>query len=130
MIVIISTEQNIWQSKTMNFIGQTRNTNDLGSRSKNLSVGEPGNIGNPFGTLGGARDSTKPIMFKYLCKSMGQVTYLSGSAKINFTTCRIMMLPHNRRSAAGVYLAALACTDNAHLLFTVHKWVLGRFTYR
>ena len=41
-----------------------------------------------------------------------------------------MTLPQNRKSAACMNLAALGCTDSLHLLFTVHKWILGRITYR
>ena len=43
---------------------------------------------------------------------------------------RVMTLPHNRRTSANIFLAALACSDSLHLLFTVHKWILSMTEYR
>ena len=43
---------------------------------------------------------------------------------------RVMILPHNRNSSACLLLAALACADSLVLLFVLHKWTIGRITYR
>ena len=41
-----------------------------------------------------------------------------------------MILPHNRKISASVFLAALACSDSLHLMLTFHKWVMSTTGYR
>ena len=36
-----------------------------------------------------------------------------------------MTLARNQKTSVSVFLAALACSDSIHLLFTVHRWLLG-----
>ena len=47
---------------------------------------------------------------------------------LNF--CRVMTLPRNRKISANIFLAALACSDSLHLLFSVHDWLLSMIEYK